>query len=477
MKVVMNVISKHCNEDKNIEVHDFYKEISYLLSKEDISQGSKNVTFTLEDGSFVEYNIILRSGTKFIKEEENTIKLKDDAILKERFLTCVDPSKNAYKFYKLEPLGDSVKASYGRMGVKKGELFGERSYIYPKSMYWIKYQEKISKGYIDRSDIYLKEDNEELSTTKIKKTKSKKATISNMLFEKLYEFANDTIKKYEVKVPLSNAILNESKKLLDNMRNASTVDELNKALLNLIAILQRPVDTGDGRGVRRLMAKSIGEKANIVHREDDLIQAMESRLLGKNENKIINNFTDYDVTVKLATEKQKERVINLLDTQLRSKVKTVYRVIPKKQQEIFDRYIKVNKIKNIKYLWHGSRNANWLSIIVNSLQLNPNAIITGKMYGQGIYFAPSAMKSWGYTDYHGSYWSHGQSDNAFMGLYATAYGNPLCLSDWSSMNYEREVKTRGYNCLHVVGGNAIRHDEIVFYTEQAMLLNYIVEFE
>jgi len=38
--------------------------------------------------------------------------------------------------------------------------------------------------------------------------------------------------------------------------------------------------------------------------------------------------------------------------------------------------------------FHGSRNENWWNIIKNGLQLNPNAKITGKMLGHGIYLAP-----------------------------------------------------------------------------------------
>lgn len=474
MNVLMHVVSNCYSEDTTLQVNDFYKEVSVLLAKEDITEGPKNVRFTLEDNSFVEYNIVLRSGTKFIKEEENTLSIQDNIGLKECFLTCVDPSKNAYKFYKLLPLGDSVKVSYGRMGVNKGELFGERSYIYPNSMFWIKYHEKISKGYVDRSDIYL---TKEEDTNVNKPIKRRKQNISGLLFEKLYEFANDTVKRFEVKVPLSTTILTEAKKLLSEMRKADTVDSFNKNLLDLISILQRPVRTGDGRGVKNLLASSLGDKESIINREDDLIQAMESRLLGINENKELNSFSNFNITVKKATEKQKENVISLLDPKLKNKVTNVYRIIPKKQQQIFDEYVKENNIKEIKYLWHGSRNANWLSIIINSLKLNPDAIITGKMYGQGIYFAPSSLKSWGYTDYHGSYWRKGNSDTAYMGLYATAYGKPLKLSSWSGrMNYENEVKNRKFNCLHVLGGNAIRHDEIVYYSEKAMVLNYIVEF-
>ena len=71
--------------------------------------------------------------------------------------------------------------------------------------------------------------------------------------------------------------------------------------------------------------------------------------------------------------------------------------------------IKTSIHKNKKLLWHGSRNENWMSIISNGLILNPNAVITGKMFGQGIYFAPKSRKSFGYTSYDGSYWARGNS--------------------------------------------------------------------
>ena len=59
----------------------------------------------------------------------------------------------------------------------------------------------------------------------------------------------------------------------------------------------------------------------------------------------------------------------------------MYRVIPHAQQNAFNEYLRTHKIKKVKQLWHGSRNQNWLSIMVNSLKLRPDAIITGKMFG------------------------------------------------------------------------------------------------
>ena len=151
-------------------------------------------------------------------------------------------------------------------------------------------------------------------------------------------------------------------------------------------------------------------------------------------------------------------------------------MIHKKQRQRFDDYLEKHHIKKVKQLWHGSRNENWFSIAINGLQLNPNAIITGKMFGQGIYFAPSSMKSWNYTSFYGTSWANGNSDTGFMGLYATAYGKPYDVT--SAGTYSQASLTRlGCNCIHAHAGSALRNDEILFYDEASILLQYIVEFQ
>lgn len=112
------------------------------------------------------------------------------------------------------------------------------------------------------------------------------------------------------------------------------------------------------------------------------------------------------------------------------------------------------------------------AIVENSLSLNPNAVITGKMFGNGIYFAPNSLKSWGYTS--GGYWTREMSNpTRFMGLYATAYGEPLNVS---SPGQYSESKIGHHGCVHAHAGSYLRNDEIIFYNESAMLLTYLVEF-
>lgn len=498
------------SEVLDIEVKDIYSITSAKMSAEEFDKGVVKVSISTDDGE-AKYTIKLRSGTRCITETDNTFPTSYlTATITKRYLTCVDEEKNAYKFYKLEPLdtnestiawdsmdsskksylldanvkrGDMlIKASWGRMGVNKGELWGEKSCYYAPSMYWVKYQEKLGKGYVDRSDTFFADDNDipQEDTNKPAKKKAKpvvkKDGPSLQLFNKLRSFARRAVENAKVQVPISKVIIAKSKEFLDGMRNATTVDEFNNKLLDLMATLQRPISTGDGRGVKRMLANDNSDFARIIEREDDLIQAMEGSMDGI-VTVSTGDFDDYGIEVYEANDKQKAEVMRHLSDKLKPHVKNIYRVVPKAQKKVFNDYIKSRKIDGVKMLWHGSRNENWMSIVQNSLQLNPNAIVTGKMFGHGIYFAPSSLKSWNYTSYRGTYWAGGSSDTAFMGLYAVAYGKPYDVDSWSSaVNYERETARRGCDCLHAHAGISLKNDEIVFYSESAVLLNYIVEF-
>ena len=97
------------------------------------------------------------------------------------------------------------------------------------------------------------------------------------------------------------------------------------------------------------------------------------------------------------------------------------------------------------------------------------------MFGYGIYFAPSARKSYGYTSCYGSYWANGNSSNGFMGLYKTAYGNPYYPT--TSGDKKREMQNAGKNCVHAKKNKVgLYNDEVIFYDENAVCIEYLVEF-
>ena len=474
----MEISYKNCKGEKIVEINEnnFYEEVGKLLMKEECQK--QVVEVEVEGIGKVEYKLSLRSETIFITELYNDLPQNFIKPFGPKFLTCIDPEKNAYKYYKLEKVGDKVRASYGRMGTKKGELFGERSYDYDLSMFWIKYFEKIQKGYKDYSELYLDGERESCSKQNHDAI-TKPNSASERLFAKLNNFAKKAVEEAEVFVPITETILTTSKQLIDQLRKDESVDSFNKDLLELMSILQRPVRTGDGMGVREQLAIDESDFKRIILREADLLQAMEGYFYGNGLKTAVYDFKKYGVSVFIANEKQKRQVMSHLSETLQKKVKEVYRVIPKEQQKRFNDYLEKNDIHRVKQLWHGSRNQNWMSIMVNSLQLNPDAIITGKMFGSGIYFAPSSMKSWNYTSYMGASWSKGTSSTAFMGLYAVAYGRPKDVDQWNGhTDYKQLVKDNHCNCLHAHAEKGfLRNDEIVFYDEAAMVMNYIVEFE
>ena len=148
-------------------------------------------------------------------------------------------------------------------------------------------------------------------------------------------------------------------------------------------MLQRPVRTGDGSGVREIMAQSEKDFIRIIQREDDLFKAMEGSAAGNGSNDIpADSFGQHDIEVYEVTERQRAEVLRQLNDNLKPKVRKIYRVIPRKQKKRFNQYLRDHNIRTVKQFWHGSRNQNWMSIILNSLKLNPDAITTGDMYGR-----------------------------------------------------------------------------------------------
>lgn len=436
------------------------------------------VTFSIgKRGTYVQNGVTYPS--MFVKEISNSLNwlLPSKKPYEEKYLTCINPESNNYKFYWLKPELDGIHATYGRIGSERGEAFGVKDLQtpYPSYMFWIRYFEKLSKGYTDQTDIYLKSpkiEAKDVKSEKEKKSEKPSNPVSVNLYNKLMAYAKCVVQK-NLSSPTDSVTKEQvkmAKKYLAEAGRRKTVKAFNKWLMKVLVLSPRKE-----RYINTLLATSPQDFADIIEREDNLIAAMEAVATGNVSDALSQSFEAHGIEVYEATEKQKDKVMNKLSNTLKVRVKNIYRVIPKEQHKRFNAYLEKERIKTVKELWHGSRNENWMSIILNSLQLNPNAVITGKMFGQGLYFAPSSAKSFNYTSYHGTLWAGGMSDTGFMGLYAVAYGEPHDVS--RAGNYsQRILKNLGKNCIHAHAGVALRNDEIIFYDEDAVCLNYIVEF-
>lgn len=395
-----------------------------------------------------------------------------------RHLVMVTAGANNNKYYDMTPHGDSWTATYGRIGSSS------QTRIYPISQWNSKYNEKVKKGYVDQTDLV-----QDLISTE-KPTQSEYKNIENKVIadivDRLQNMARKVISEnYTVSSnKVTQAMVDEAQSIITGLLDITQVDEFNSTLLKLFTTIPRKM-----LSVGSYIAKDSNEFNKIISREQDLLDVMKGQVVQKqtiDEVKNENPINDKTILehLGLVFEECSPDDIAKIKVALGScadKFHKAWKVTNLRTQDRFDKFVKDNGIKDVRLLFHGSRNENWWSIIQSGLVLRPtNAVITGKMFGYGIYYAPKARKSLGYTSLDGSYWARGNSNSGFMALMDVAYGKPYDVYSFDSkyygFNYDALQKNcPGANCLHAHEGSMLRNDEIIVYKEEQCTIKYLVE--
>lgn len=438
-----------------------------------------------------------RLPSMYVKESYNNIDTKASDY-EEAYLKCVNPEGNNYKFYRLIPIVDyygvRIDAEYGSID---DDTCAPRHLQdpYPSYMYWIRYYEKLSKGYKDYTKIQLQSKTVEGLALNSEEDTSD-TSVNAVLYRELMAYANHVVRESLLDPKnITIAQVKEARKEFNKLCAMKTYTGFNTHLVNLLALSPRNIGNRMNQAhMMSLMPKNYSYLQNteerkekeraemnaIIDREETLLLAMEAvagmAQSDANLSKLRTSFLQYQIEVEIASAKERDFVISHLQSSQKHLVDTVYKVVPKTQSKNFDAYVKKNKIKTIEHLWHGSVNANWASIIQNSLQMRPAA--NGRMFGDGHYFALSSDKSFGYTSYRGSRWASGNDTVAFMGLYKVAYGNPWLVSSSGHHYCEDLLHQKGYDCVHAKARNTgLRADEIIVYNNDALCLEYLVKFK
>lgn len=398
-----------------------------------------------------------------------------ETTVSEKYLTYVNDKYNNNKYYRLFDNGNGTcTAEYGRIGLNETELFGKRQTVYPLFMFYIKLMEKEEKGYQYHQ---LQSDEQIISVGDYKPISN--VAIRNLIDSLREVCAQDVSKKYIISpVNVSESMLCASKKEIELLESENDLLKFNDILLRIFTILPRRMEK-----VSLYLANTNSDYNRIIIREKKLLDNMILQV------KLNNNSSDQTVldalklTVEEGSELDYQLVNRHLSFNLQAQVKKVYVINNHLTKSNFDEFVNKNQIQTIQLLWHGSTNENWLSILTTGLSLNPDAIINGKLFGNGIYFALSSKKSFGYTSAKGSFWASGESSIYYMALYETAYGNPLKVKQFeqsfSKLN-KNSFKTiyPNYHCLHALAGfGMLKNDEVVFYNEHQINCKYLVEFK
>ena len=391
----------------------------------------------------------------------------------------VTASANNNKYYKQIPHGDSWTAEYGRVGSNPQRR------EYSMSQWESKYNEKIRKGYVDQSD--LVEDLIQADKPKKSEYREIENKVIAEIVERLQSMARKAISdNYTISSnKVTQAMIDEAQDILTSLINLDDVESFNETLLKLFTTIPRKMGN-----VQSYLSKSKDDFSDIIQKEQDLLDVMKGQVVQKQiiDESVNENSEQKENTILeqlgLVFEECNKKDIAIIKDALGScsdKFYKAWRVKNIKTQRRYDDFVKENNIKNTKLLFHGSRNENWWSIINSGLVLKPtNAVITGKMFGYGIYYAPKARKSLGYTSLSGSYWTRGNSSSGFMALMDVAYGKPYDVYSFDSkyydFNYEKlQQACKGANCLHAHEGSMLRNDEIIIYKEEQCTIRYLIE--
>lgn len=121
-------------------------------------------------------------------------------------------------------------------------------------------------------------------------------------------------------------------------------------------------------------------------------------------------------------------------------------------------------------LWHGTRVGNLLSIFARGLICPPWAD-AGRMFGDGIYFAPASSKS---LNYAYGYWGGGSKDTTcYMLLNEVATGKdytPTRCGSW-------KVAPDGHDSVWArAGKSGVANDEVIVYRPSQCKVTRLVEF-
>jgi poly [ADP-ribose] polymerase len=392
-------------------------------------------------------------------------------------------ASNNNKYYDMEENPDGTfTVKYGRVGATASVS------RYPIKKWESKLREKLRKGYKDQTHLFSTKKKETIIT-------GIENTAVSALIADLMSFANKSIEtNYNVRADqVSKQQVEEAQDILDQLVNLTQlnldVDHFNKRLLDLYQVIPRRMGNvrehllqlipKDTEGLQEVEEKLAEEQATLdVMRSQ--VELNKDKDEDQSDSQEVNLLRDLGLEVE---EENDPAVIKKIKKLMKDDASRFYRAFAVKNvstQQSFDGFYKDARYKKTELFWHGSRNENWLSILKTGLVLRPaNAVINGKMFGYGLYFADKFKKSLNYTSLRGSYWARGSQDRGYLALFDVHVGKQLKIKKHQPWCYdlsEDNLKARGtYDSLYAKGGADLINNEYIVYNSAQCTIRYLVE--
>lgn len=438
-------------------------------------------------------------------------------------LIFTDAKANNNKFYELILNDDdSISLSWGRVGSsrqKKTTYGGAREFMRIMNS-------KTSKGYERTQTVNINSNSQ--STTKVALKEAAKRDLLGL--DNLNNVQGLAIKKEDVEISVSlierlteinrhqltvasggNIKIDDSGLITTplGMVTGSTINEARKLLIKLDKYVQKQDYVSDSyiQNLEQYL-KLIPQK--VPHRrgwyesfftnfssliaQGSLLDQLESSIdlykikekeaieeMKSNSNEIKEKL--FNTQIQLVTDKKIiksieemfENSVNRRHVSSHLKLKNVYEL---RNADALNRFDKMaNKIGNVKRLWHGTRAFNVLSILKSGLIIPKSGgsyHITGRMFGNGIYFSDQSTKA---LNYSYGYWDGGSRDNnCFMFVSDVAMGREFSPNGYGGYSNFDPKKHNCDSLFAKAGVSGVMNNEMIVYDLDQVFLRYLCEF-
>lgn len=317
----------------------------------------------------------------------------------------------------------------------------------------------------------------------------------NLEKENVHDILNKTAMKYQggaLQTPLGALTLShidKAKDILDLINNAVTNNEsddeikkLNNSYLSLI-----PRNLGGN-----ISKHSLIMEATKILQEYDLINQMKTAINLSIQKSMNTNTDDIDVgfNLSLAPSSVAREITHNFEKSRkhrnlsRYKIKNVFKITNKEERIRYEKKAdqllanKTNK-KRHKFsyteldMYHGSRNSNVLSILMNGFYVPPRTAkhTTGRMFGDGVYGADSSTKA---LNYSAGVWG-GQS-NKFNNLFC--FVTRFAMGEVYETQHSRmSGAPSGYDSIFAKGGADLANNEYIVSSSDQTTMTYLIELE
>ncbi|GAB4027745.1 ADP-ribose polymerase [Spirosoma gilvum] len=391
---------------------------------------------------------------------------------------------NNNKYYEMCENDDGTfTVHYGRVG-------GIRTTVsYPMAHWDKKFREKVAKGYVDQTHLYAQ-----------KSLATDASTIPNpvvrTLMSRLLDLANQSIyQNYIVTAQqVTRKQVETAQQLLDELagllKPGMDTEAYNAKLLDLFKVIpRRMTHVGDH------LAKATPQSANELQPLQDQLANEQSTLdVMRGQVELAPEPTSPEEAQPTLLESMNLTIEPVSDDTILKQIKRMmgsdaakfdaaFSVQHTLTDKSFEAYVHQQPNRKTLALWHGSRSENWLSILKTGLVLRPaNAVITGKMFGYGIYFADQFSKSLNYTSLSGSVWANGRQREAYLAIYEVHVGNQLEISRHESkhMSLDADALKRidpSYNSVFAKQGVSLQKNEFIVYNQAQCTVRYLVRIK